>query len=84
MRRIVMQDPDGPLGAVCDPASPASVAAALRSIVELDSADAESLRGRCLTAARDRWNWSVVSTTLTALYGELLGPGSAEAGGQRR
>jgi glycosyltransferase involved in cell wall biosynthesis len=71
MRRIVMDDPDGPLGAVCDPSRPASIAAALRSIFELDPAAAEALRRRCLRAAGERWNWGVVSTRLTGLYDEL-------------
>ena len=32
---IVAEDPDGPLGELCDPADPASIGAAIRTIVEL-------------------------------------------------
>jgi glycosyltransferase involved in cell wall biosynthesis len=79
MRRIVIGDPAGPLGDVCDPTSSASIAAALGSIIELDAGAAESLRERCVTAAWERWNWSVASRTLTALYDELLGSRAARA-----
>ena len=48
MRRIVLEDPDGPLGAVCDPADPASVARAIRSILDLGPAERDALRARCL------------------------------------
>jgi glycosyltransferase involved in cell wall biosynthesis len=84
MRQIVMDDPAGPLGAVCDPASPASVGAALRSIIELDRPAAEALRTRCLLAARERWNWGVVSMALTGLYADLFGEGSLRGADQRR
>lgn len=71
MRRIVLEDPDGPLGAVCDPADPASVAAAIRSILDLDPAEREALRARCLRAAHERWNWETESARLVALYESL-------------
>lgn len=71
MRRIVLEDPDGPLGAVCDPADPASVASAIRSILELDPAARDDLRARCLRAAHERWNWETESARLAALYEEL-------------
>jgi glycosyltransferase involved in cell wall biosynthesis len=73
MRRIVVEDPAGPLGAVCDPARVDEIAVALRSILELDRAAAASLRGRCLAAARDRWNWQVESAKLIGLYEAILG-----------
>jgi glycosyltransferase involved in cell wall biosynthesis len=71
MRRIVLDDPDGPLGAVCDPADPASVAAAIRSILELGDDDRAALRARCLRAAHERWNWETESARLVALYDSL-------------
>lgn len=71
MRRIVLDDPDGPLGAVCDPASPASIAAAIRSILDLGPAEREALRARCLRAAHERWNWETESSHLVALYDSL-------------
>ena len=71
MRRIVLDDPDGPLGAVCDPADPASIAAAIRSILDLGPAERADLRARCLRAAHDRWNWETESAKLVALYASL-------------
>jgi glycosyltransferase involved in cell wall biosynthesis len=72
MRRIVLDDQSGPLGATADPSRPEAIAAALRSILDLDPARARSLRDRCLAAAQDRWNWEVESARLTRLYGDLL------------
>jgi len=71
MRRIVLDDPDGPLGAVCDPADPASIADAIRSILDLDPAARADLRARCLRAAHDRWNWETESAKLVDLYASL-------------
>ena len=68
--RIVIDDPAGPLGAVCDPADPASIARAIRSILDLDPAGRAALRARCLTAAHERWNWETESAKLLALYAE--------------
>jgi len=71
MRRIVLEDPDGPLGAVCEPADPASVAAAIRSILDLSQAERDALRARCLRAAHERWNWETESARLVDLYDSL-------------
>jgi glycosyltransferase involved in cell wall biosynthesis len=71
MRRIVLEDPDGPLGAVCDPADPASVARAIRSILDLTEDERNALRARCLRAAHERWNWETESARLVALYDSL-------------
>ena len=73
MRKIVLGDPDGPLGAVVDPTDPAAIATAIRSIVDLDPGSAAELRTRCRNAARDRWNWELESARLVALYREILG-----------
>ncbi len=70
-RRIVLEDPDGPLGAVCDPTDPMSIGAAIRSILDLPTAEAADLRRRCLKAAHERWNWESESRNLVALYEEL-------------
>ena len=80
MRRIVLYDPDGPLGAVCDPADPASVAAAIRSILDLGPDAREALRARCLRAAHERWNWETESSHLVELYEVLAREPVAVAG----
>jgi glycosyltransferase involved in cell wall biosynthesis len=79
MRRIVLEDPDGPLGATCDPSDPASIAIAVRSILERTSQDRAALRARCLRAAHERWNWETEEQVLLALYATL--PALSEAGG---
>jgi glycosyltransferase involved in cell wall biosynthesis len=71
MRRIVMDDPAGPLGLLCDPTDPASIAAAVAALLGRPPAEAAALRERCLTAARDRWNWETESARLVALYADL-------------
>jgi glycosyltransferase involved in cell wall biosynthesis len=82
MRRIVLEDPDGPLGAVCDPARPESIAAAIRSILDLPPSELADLRARCLRAAHDRWNWETESAKLVALYASLADEAAAaEAAG---
>jgi glycosyltransferase involved in cell wall biosynthesis len=83
MRRIVLDDPDGPLGAVCDPADPASVGAAIRSILDLSPDARDGLRARCLRASHERWNWETESARLVALYDSLAleaaGSGTGES-----
>jgi glycosyltransferase involved in cell wall biosynthesis len=70
-RAILLGYPLGPLGALCDPTSPASIAAAIHSILELDPPAREELRGRILRAAHERWNWETESAKLLDLYREL-------------
>ncbi len=72
MRRVVVDDPRGPLGAVCDPSRVDDVAAELRLILGLDAVATRSLRARCADAAQNRWNWQVESLALTRLYEDLL------------
>ena len=81
IRSILLDDPDGPLGAVCDPADPAAVAAAVRPILGLDPAARADLRARCLRAARERWNWETESAKLVDLYASLGAGGVPGAGG---
>jgi glycosyltransferase involved in cell wall biosynthesis len=71
MRRIVLDDPDGPLGAVCDPADPDAIAAAAAALLGLDDAAAAALRARCLRAAHARWCWEIEGARLVALYDDL-------------
>jgi glycosyltransferase involved in cell wall biosynthesis len=75
MRQIVLDPQLGPLGAVCDPASPVAVAGAIRSLLELDPMETRALRDRCLEAARTKWNWQRQAVRLTALYEDLVPSG---------
>jgi glycosyltransferase involved in cell wall biosynthesis len=70
-RRIILGDPAGPLGAVCDPTSPEAIASAIRSILDLPTAEFAALRSRILSAAHERWNWETESARLVALYEDL-------------
>ncbi|HET7703574.1 MAG TPA: glycosyltransferase [Candidatus Limnocylindrales bacterium] len=74
MRRIVLDDPSGPLGAVCDPADPASIAAAIASLLASPAESRERMRERCRTAALERWNWETESRALLDLYADLSPP----------
>ena len=71
MRGIVCDDPAGPLGSTCDPGDPASIAAAIRSILDRPAEEQAALRLRCLEAAHARWNWETESERLIALYGDV-------------
>jgi glycosyltransferase involved in cell wall biosynthesis len=71
MRGIALDDPAGPLGAICDPDDKSSIAAAIRSLLELDPESRADLRRRCLLAAHERWNWETESTRLLELYRAL-------------
>ncbi len=72
MRRIVTEGPGAPLGALCDPDSVDSIARALVSLLEISGTDMGLMRERCLSAARERWNWEVESEALLSLYRDLL------------
>jgi glycosyltransferase involved in cell wall biosynthesis len=72
MRRIVIENPDGPLGAVCEPGRVESIIDAIRSIASLDPAAREDLRARCLRAAAERWNWDHEQGALLAVYAAIL------------
>ena len=71
IRAIVIDDPDGPLGEVCDPTDPQAIAAAIRRVVDAPTADRAALRARCLAAAHGRWNWETESASLIELYRRL-------------
>jgi glycosyltransferase involved in cell wall biosynthesis len=79
MSGIPMNDPDGPLGAVCQPDDPVSIAAAIRSLISLDPLARADLRRRCLAAAHARWNWETESARLLELYRGLGDDGSSAA-----
>jgi len=72
MRRILIDDPAGPFGAVCDPSRVGAIANALGSIVHLDLEAAGALRARCVRVAADRWNWQAESLALTRVYAEIV------------
>ena len=83
-RTIVMDDPAGPLGALCEPTDIGSIAAAIRSILDLGPVERADLRARCLRAAHERWNWETESAKLVALYASLadeLAVGATPASG---
>jgi glycosyltransferase involved in cell wall biosynthesis len=71
MRNIVLGDPDGPLGAVCDPTNSREVATAIHSILSMSPGDRAALRARCIRAAAARWNWEAQAAHLTELYRSL-------------
>ena len=72
MRRIVVDNPGGPLGAVCDPSRVESIADAIRSVLRLNSAEMDELRARCLRAAAVRWNWDEEAKTLLSVYSRIM------------
>jgi glycosyltransferase involved in cell wall biosynthesis len=72
-RRIIVDDPDGPLGAVCDPTDPASIAAAIRSVLDLPPAEHAALRSRIAHAARTRYAWDRQFAVALEVYGRVTG-----------
>lgn len=68
IRRVVADDPDGPLGVLCDPTSPETVSDALRKLFARPTHERLEMRARCLHAAHQRLNWSVEAERLLALY----------------
>ncbi len=73
MRRIVCEDPAGPLGVVAAPGDVPGPARAILSIVAADPVERAALRARCLRAAHERWNWETESAGLVRLYAEITG-----------
>ena len=71
MRPVVLDDPAGLLGAVCDPADPASIAAAIRVVTDPSPDERAAMRARCLDVAHTRWNWETESSALVELYAGL-------------
>jgi len=83
-REIVLGDPLGPLGRVCDPTDPSAVADAILGLAADLRAD-PSIRDRCRRAALERYNWEREVLGLLGLYRDLAAddapgpPGSARA-----
>lgn len=74
LRRIIVDNPGGPLGAVCDPTSVDAIRRSIRSILDLDAGEKEALRARCLRAAAERWNWAREEAVFLRVYSEIVSP----------
>ncbi len=59
-------------GYLCDPTDPASIAAALRQVLEAAPEEREALRRRALAAAHERYNWDTQAEILLGVYAGLL------------
>jgi glycosyltransferase involved in cell wall biosynthesis len=59
-------------GALCDPTSPPSIAAAIRDVLHVDDATRTARRERILAAAHARYNWAAQAHVLQAAYRDLL------------
>ena len=71
VRKIVLDDPLGPLGVACAPTSARDVARALRELLDLDTAARTELGRRCAAAARERWNWESEARSLLEGYAQV-------------
>jgi glycosyltransferase involved in cell wall biosynthesis len=58
-------------GVLCDPADPADIARAIRSIVDAPEAERIALRQACLRAARQRYSWQHQAGELLRVYRDL-------------
>jgi glycosyltransferase involved in cell wall biosynthesis len=68
LRRVLVEDPDGPLGAVFDPCDPFSIAEAVRSVEDRLGVLGE----RAQRAARKRYSWDNEQLKLIAAYASLI------------
>ncbi len=59
-------------GYVCDPTDPASIAGALRRVLDAGPDERAALRGRALAAAHERYNWETQAAILLGVYADLL------------
>lgn len=60
-------------GVVCDPTSPASIAAAIREVLQQPASDLAAMRERARRAADETYNWDRQATALFAVYAGVLG-----------
>jgi glycosyltransferase involved in cell wall biosynthesis len=59
-------------GVLCDPTSPASIATAIRSILDAPAEEQAAMRRRAFEAARTTYNWEAQLVVLRRLYADLL------------
>jgi glycosyltransferase involved in cell wall biosynthesis len=60
-------------GVLCDPTSPASIATAIRSILDAPEPERLAYRERSLAAAHGLYSWEAQAETLIAEFGRLTG-----------
>jgi glycosyltransferase involved in cell wall biosynthesis len=60
-------------GRLCDPADPASIAAAIRSILEASPDEVATMRANARRAAHERYNWEAQADVLLGEYARLTG-----------
>ena len=58
-------------GELCDPADPADIARAIRTIIDAPADERLALRVRCLEVARTRYSWQRQAQELLRVYDEL-------------
>ena len=66
--RIVRDDPDGPLGILCDPTDQNEIAAVLRSLLGPSRTSLRTMHENCLRTAQLRLNWEMEARKLVDLY----------------
>ena len=59
------------VGTLCDPTSPASIAAGIRRLLEPSPAERAALRAHVLRVGHEQYNWGAQLDTLFGLYREL-------------
>jgi glycosyltransferase involved in cell wall biosynthesis len=67
IRRALLDQPEGPVGAVFDPTDPASIAAAVKEV----QADLAALRRRAWRVARERFSWPAIAEDLAGVLDEV-------------
>ncbi len=60
-------------GRLCDPADPASIAAAIRSVLDASPDEVAAFRSNARDAAHDRYNWEAQADVLLGEYARLTG-----------
>ena len=70
-RAIVLDDPLGPVGVVCDPTEPAAIAAAIRELLDRSPEERAAVRARCRAIALDHLNWETEAARLIEVYRQL-------------